>query len=171
MERAQSGPRFFFRHSMNHDLEELTAEVRRRVDELGFEVVDVRRRGSKTRPILEIRIDHPGSTPGCGVTSQDCAVVSRGLERWLDETQLLGLNYTLEVSSPGIERPIRWPEHWRRFRGQDVHVKTHHRRMRATIVDVTEDDAKVVLNVKGQAAPVVVALDDIKDATLVVDWD
>lgn len=157
---------------MTDDLAELTAEVRRRVDELGFEVVDVRRRGSKTRPVLETRIDRPGSTPGEGVTSQDCAVVSRGLERWLDETQLLGLTYTLEVSSPGIERPIRWPEHWRRYRGRAVHVRLNRGgRFRATILDVTEDGSTVELAVDGQAEPMTVALAKIKDATLAVDWD
>ena len=157
---------------MNNDLSQLTSEIRRRVDELGFEVVDVRRHGSKARPVLETRIDRPGSLPGHGVTSQDCAVVSRGLERWLDETQLLGLNYTLEVSSPGIERPIRWPEHWRRFRGQEVHVRlVRGKRVRATIVDVTDDDSKVVLGVKGQADTIVVRLEEVKDATLAVDWD
>ncbi len=157
---------------MNDALAGLIDEIRTRVDELGFEVVDVRRRGSKTRPVLEIRIDRPGSLPGHGVTSQDCAIVSRGLERWLDETQLLGLTYILEVSSPGIERPIRWPEHWRRFRGQDVHVKlARGGRIRATIVDVTDDDSKVLLGVKGQADTMIVPLEDVKYATLAVDWD
>ena len=155
---------------MNDPLAELVDEVRRRISELGFEVVDVRRRGSRTRPILETRIDRPGSKPGEGVTSADCAKVSRRLEQWLDETQILGPKYILEVSSPGIERPIRWPEHWRRFRGHDVNVKVPSLgRFRATIVDV-RDDAYVVLRPAGKGEEVTVPIADVKEATLAVDW-
>jgi ribosome maturation factor RimP len=155
---------------MNSDLAELTAEIKRRVDQIGFELVDVRRRGSKTRPVLEARIDRPDSTPGHGVSSQDCAFVSRSLEAWLDDTQLLGAKYVLEVSSPGIERPIRWPEHWRRFKGQDVQVKLAQLgRVRATIVDVLGDN-RLVLRPVGRDDDVEVGLDEVKDATLAIDW-
>lgn len=157
---------------MDQDLAGLTAEIRNRVQKLGFELVDLRRRGSRTRPVIEARIDRPDSTPGNGVSSQDCVVVSRSLEAWLDETQLLGPKYVLEVSSPGIERPIRWPEHWRRFRGQDVHVKLATRgRVRATIVDVIDDDTRVVLRVAASGETLEVGLDDVTHATLVVDWE
>ena len=97
---------------MNADIEGLITEIRCRVAELGYELVDLRKRGSRGRPLLQLRVDVLDSAPGRGITHADCSVVSRSLEGWLDEVGVLGERYVLEVSSPGIERPIRWPEHW-----------------------------------------------------------
>jgi ribosome maturation factor RimP len=156
---------------MLENTDDLIAEIRRRVWDLGFEVVDVRPRGSRQRPLLQVRIDRPDSSPGHGVTVSDCAVVSRALEAWLDETRQLGAKYVLEVSSPGIERPVRWREHWMRYCGQDVHVKlASHGRIRATIVRV--DDTSVSLRPQGAAVgeEVTVPLEEAREATLAVDW-
>lgn len=165
------GPRFFCR-VMDEDLESLITEVRRRVSELGYELADLRKRGSRGRPVLQVRVDITDAVPDRGITHADCAVVSRALERWLDESRILGERYVLEVSSPGIERPIRWAEHWSRFRGSDVNVKLAGRgRMRATIVDVVDDGASVLLRQQGTKQDMVVPLEEVQDATLAVGWD
>ena len=77
---------------------------------------------------------------------------------------------SLEVSSPGIERPIRWPEHWRRYVGSRVRIRAAgvSGRPVATIQDVP-DEAHVTLDIERLGARTL-ALDDIKEATLVVDW-
>lgn len=96
-------------------------------------------------------------------------MVSRALEPWLDETAVLGRRYVLEVSSPGIERPVRWPEHWARFEGQDVNVKLEGRgRVRARIIRV--GDGSVVLRPIGAGRDVTVPITEARDATLAVDW-
>ncbi|MBI3982532.1 MAG: ribosome maturation factor RimP [Gemmatimonadetes bacterium] len=155
---------------MSTALPDLTAEIRERVDTLGFEVVDVRHSGSR-RARLQVRIDRPDSTPGHGVTVADCETVSRVLERWLDETGLIGQDYVLEVSSPGIERPVRWPEHWERFTGRDVVVRLPGRgRVRATIVAVDRMAGTVTLRLTGEASTVTVPLAEVRDARLAVDW-
>ncbi len=170
MKRAQVGPRFFL-SKMDDHLENLTAEMRRRVADLGYDLADLRRRGSERRPLVQLRIDWPDSEPGRGITHEDCQLVSRALERWLDADGVLGERYVLEVSSPGIERPVRWPEHWDRFRGQDVNVKIAGRgRVRATIVDVVNDGSTVVLRPKGAAEDIAVPIRDARDATLAFDW-
>ncbi len=120
---------------------------------------------------MQLRIDWPDSEPGRGITHEDCQLVSRALERWLDADGVLGERYVLEVSSPGIERPVRWPDHWDRFRGQDVNVKIAGRgRVRATIVDVVNDGSTVVLRPKGEAEDIAVPIQDARDATLAFDW-
>ena len=152
-------------------LDDLINDVRQRVAALGFELVDLRRRGSPKRVSLQIRIDRPDSRPGHGVTADDCALVSRQLESWLDELGILGPRYVLEVSSPGIERPIRWREHWERFAGHDVNVRVSGRgRIRATIVAVVDGPAVVLRPRDGDGEKFAVPLTDTQDATLVVDW-
>jgi ribosome maturation factor RimP len=75
------------------------------------------------------------------------------------------------VSSPGVERPVRWREHWARFVGHDVRVRLPGAgRVRATIVRVAPDADEVVLRPEGAGEDITVPLDDARDATLVVDW-
>lgn len=103
-------------HSIDRELES-------RIEELGFELVELERAGSKSRPILRVRIDRPDSRQGSGVTVDDCARVSRALEAYLDEGVVAGGRYTLEVSSPGVERPLVRERDFERFRGERVAVK------------------------------------------------
>lgn len=156
---------------MEPTLEQLTTEIRARVAELGFEVVDLRKGGSPHRVRLQVRVDRVAATPGHGVSVEDCAIVSRALEQWLDAGGVVGDRYVLEVSSPGIERPVRWPEHWARYGGREVHVRLPGRgRVRATIGAVDLGAGTVTLTVAGEA-PLTVAIDHARDATLVVDWE
>jgi len=98
--------------------------IREHVAGLGYELVDLRRAGTLDRPILQLRVDRPDSRPGHGVTAEDCAAISRSLERFLESRALVGPRYVLEVSSPGIERPLRQPDQWRRFVGRKARVRT-----------------------------------------------
>src|SRR5690606_21663626 len=92
----------------------------------GYELVELERAGSNARPILRARIDHPGSEPGRGVTVDDCARVSRAVEAVLDGRAELSPRYRLEVSSPGVERPLVRRRDFERFAGKEivVHGKT-----------------------------------------------
>jgi ribosome maturation factor RimP len=156
---------------MHPSLAELTAEIRSRVAALGYELVDLRGGGTPARARLQIRIEHPDALPGRGITIDECAEVSRALEVWLDASGTLGAQYSLEVSSPGIERPVRWPEHWARFVGREVQVRLPERgRTRATIVAVDAASRAVTLRL-GSGESITTPIEDARDATLVVDWD
>ena len=155
---------------MNDRSKQLTTEIRRRVAQLGYEVVDLRWKGTPKRTLLQIRVDRPDSRPGEGITVDECGVVSRELESWLDESGTLGNRYVLEVSSPGIERPVRWPEHWQRYVGHDVRVRLPERgRVQARIVEVSDD--LVVLQPRDGSEAVTVPFEEAREATLLVDWD
>jgi ribosome maturation factor RimP len=149
----------------------LLAPIRDHIAGLGFELVDLRRTGAQQRPILQVRVDRPDSRPGQGVTADDCAAISRSLERFLETRAMVGPRYVLEVSSPGFDRPLRWPEHWRRFVGRDARVRAASLpgRDRVRIVAVPDDEHVVVR--RGDGTDVVLALDAIREATLVVDVD
>lgn len=155
---------------MEYAPEDLTNAVDSRVAELGFELVDVRKRVFRGRAMVQVRVDRVDSAPGHGVTADDCATVSRALEAWLDETGILADRYVLEVSSPGIERPIRFRKHWERYVGHDIRLRLRGRGgVRATILRVLEEDV-VVLRLAAGGEEQVVPLKDACDAVLVVDW-
>jgi ribosome maturation factor RimP len=148
----------------------LLVPIRDHLTGLGFELADLRRTGTLERPILQVRVDRPDSRPGQGVTADDCAGISRSLERFLETRALVGPRYVLEVSSPGLERPLRWVEHWRRFVGQRTRVRAEGLggRQVGEILAVP-DDEHVTLRLE-DGREVTLALDQIREANLVVDW-
>jgi ribosome maturation factor RimP len=105
--------------------QDLEQKLEQRIATLGFELVEIERAGSRARPVMRVRIDRPGSTPGHGVTLEDCTLVSRALESVLDAEEDISERYVLEVSSPGIERPLVRREDYQRFAGQEVAVRGH----------------------------------------------
>ena len=149
----------------------LLAPIRDHIAGLGFELVDLRRTGTLQRPILQVRVDRQDSRPGQGVTADDCAVISRSLERFLEARAMVGPRYVLEISSPGLERPLRWPEHWRRFVGRHVRIRARPLagRSRVEIVSVP-DDEHVTVRLEDRSE-MTLAFDAISEAVLVVDWD
>ena len=148
----------------------LLLPIRDHVAGLGFELVDLRRAGTLQRPILQVRVDRPDSRPGQGVTAEDCAGISRSLERFLESRALVGPRYVLEVSSPGLERPLRWPEHWRRFVGQRARIRaTALGGRRVVEILAVPDDRHVVVRAEDGRETTLV-LDEVAEANLVVDW-
>lgn len=151
------------------DATSLLEAVRRHVAALGFELVEFRKSGPPQRPVIQVRIDRPGSAPGSGVTTEDCARTTRALEPIFEGPAGFGDRYQLEVSSPGIERPVRFPEHWRLYMGRVVRVRarTVAGHPLAVILEVP-DDGRVKLRLP-DGAETMVALADIKEALLQVE--
>jgi len=145
----------------------LLASLRDHIAGLGFELVDLRRAGTLERPILQVRVDRPDSQPGHGITVGDCAGISRSLERFLESSAMVGPRYVLEVSSPGIERPLRWPEHWRRFIGRRARVRADALggRRQVEIVAVPDDDHVTLRREDG--TDITVALAQVSQANLI----
>lgn len=145
----------------------LVEAIRAQVDALGLDLADLRIGGTPNRPLVQVRIDWPPSDPPRRVSVDDCAMASRALEAWLDRELPLGPRYVLEVSSPGMDRPVRWHRHWVRFIGREVTVKLPGLgRVRARIVAVP--DAETVTLEPAGHAPRDVPLADLRDARLVV---
>ena len=100
---------------VNDELQRVVTEALGAID---FDLVELKRGGTRARPMIEVRIDR---RDGDGVTVDDCARASRALEARLDGSDLVGERYVLQVSSPG-ERVIRTPPEWRRFAGRWANV-------------------------------------------------
>jgi ribosome maturation factor RimP len=159
-------PTFFCprRTPRHHVSETLEAVVNAEVDAAGFDLVELRRAGSKGRPLIEVRIDR---RDGSAVSVDDCASVSRLLEARLDESGLVSERYVLQVSSPG-DRPLRTAEEWRRFNGRWVSVLApeHGGRFEGRLVSVEggEGTESARLEVDGKERQVPLAA--VKEARL-----
>jgi ribosome maturation factor RimP len=86
--------------------------------ELGLEIWDIRFLKEGKDWFLRIFIDKDG-----GVGINDCEAMSRAIDKPLDDLDPIEQSYSLEVSSPGIERELTRPEHFEKFKGADIKVK------------------------------------------------
>jgi len=87
-------------------------------DACGCELWDVEYKKEGSGYVLRVYIDKEG-----GVTTDDCEKVSRMMDPMLDEEDFIEQSYCFEVSSPGIDRKLVKPEHFRAYLGQNVDVK------------------------------------------------
>ena len=101
-------------------LDQLRAIAERVASSHGLEVWDVVSRRETTGQVVRVFIDRPGpaATPEESVSSEDCELVSREIGTILDVEDPLPFAYTLEVSSPGLDRPLRGENDYRRFAGR-----------------------------------------------------
>ena len=99
---------------------EILEEVETLLEASEFEVVDVTTVGSKQGLVVRVFVDKED-----GVSLEDCARVSRALGDHFDARGTFRSRYVLEVSSPGIDRPLRRPEHFERYLGETALVTTH----------------------------------------------
>ena len=102
--------------SVRHRLDEILEDS---IDSYGYELVHLELVGREKSRVLRLYIDAPG-----GVTLDDCVFVSQQVSRLLDVEDPIEGNYSLEVSSPGIERPLAKREHFEQVIGERIEVST-----------------------------------------------
>ena len=102
----------------NDELDKLLKPV---IGALGLELLGVEYAPHKTNSLVRIYIDAPGRP----VTIEDCESVSREVSATLDVDDPIKSRYTLEVSSPGIDRPLFTPEQFSRFVGKEAKVQVN----------------------------------------------
>ena len=105
------------RESYEQKTEEILIPI---IDDFSFELVDVEYVKEGTTWYLRAYIDKPG-----GITVNDCEAVSRRLSDILDEKDFIDEAYVLEVSSPGLGRPLKKEKDFKRSLGQEVEIRTY----------------------------------------------
>ena len=133
--------------------------------DMGFELVRVQIFGSK-RPTLQIMADRADGSP---MTVENCAEISHAVSALLEVEDPIRDAYTLEVSSPGIDRPLVRPRDYERFAGYVARIETHglidgQRRFQGRILGIA--DGIVRLDTKG--GEVELPIGDIQNAKLVL---
>ena len=140
------------------------------LDSLGFDLVEIRRGGTRTRPVVDVRIDR---RDGQKVTVDDCARASRAIEARLDAGAVFQGKYVLEVSSPGVERLLRTPADWQRFAGRRARLTSAAvgGMVEGEIVGLEEDAGQAVAVVRDDKGETYRApIDAIREARLVFHW-
>lgn len=140
---------------------------------LGFGLVRARLTG-RTPPTLQVMIERivpNGGIGDGGITVDDCAEVSRTLSAILDVEDPIEGGYQLEVSSPGIDRPLVRLEDYRRFAGHEAKIEMHdmvggRKRFRGTLAGIDGDRVKIDL--KGDEGLSELPFDGIAAAKLVL---
>ncbi|MEQ1504421.1 MAG: ribosome maturation factor RimP [Myxococcota bacterium] len=136
------------------------------VARLGFDLVAVEWSGGRTGPLLRLSIDAPG-----GVSAEDCATVSEQVSPLLDASDPVPSAYTLEVSSPGIDRPVQRRADFERFVGYRVRLRLFEGPPRRRYVGVIGPIEGEELLVSVDGAEHRIPLDQIERAHLVLDLD
>jgi ribosome maturation factor RimP len=111
--------------SRDADVAEQVRNVATRVAHTyGLDIFDVQFRREAAGMVLRVLIDRPGAaaTAEESVSVDDCAHVSRDLSAMLDVEDIVPTAYTLEVSSPGLDRPLRHADDYRRFAGRRAKI-------------------------------------------------
>lgn len=134
----------------------------------GLEIIDIelRREGSRTGRVLRLYLDKEG-----GPNMDNLSQVSRELSALLDVHDVVEGAYTLEVSSPGINRPLKRPDHFRSFIGKRVRVRTRdlvqgRRSFLGPLLDVMND--KIAVNQDGARVEIPFAV--IERSNYEHDW-
>ncbi|MDH5785145.1 MAG: ribosome maturation factor RimP [Chromatiales bacterium] len=146
--------------------EKLVAIIEPAVSALGFELLGVEYVPQGRHSLLRIYIDHED-----GITVDDCGDVSHQVSAVLDVEDPIRGEYTLEVSSPGLDRPLFTLAHYERFNGHLAEVKVHapvngRRKYKGRILGVEGDE--VVLEVDGDEYRLAIA--NIDKANLIHEW-
>jgi ribosome maturation factor RimP len=155
----------------SHRLEQLADVVRPLASALGLDLYDVEMTGAGRTAVLRVLVDREG-----GVDLEAISSASEQISHALDElpTGLLpSSRYGLEVSSPGLERPLRRPEHYRRAVGETVSVKiapSHEvpaRRVRGALVATHDETFELALE---DGTTQHLSYDDVVQARTVFEW-
>lgn len=131
----------------------------------GLDLVDVEVKGAGPRTLVRVKVDRKG-----GVEVAECQELSRNLSRKLDDSDPIDNRYQLEVSSPGVNHPLRTQRDFDRVEGREVVVRRRGAdaadELKGTVVQAA--DAEVVLDAKGTRTAVAYA--DIENATQALPW-
>jgi ribosome maturation factor RimP len=120
------------------------------LESLGLELVDLEYLAGDSRGILRLYVDRPGG----GVTLDDCVVVSRQLGALLDVEDVIPFRYVLEVSSPGLNRPLKRPKDFLTYCGKKIKIKMKipvdgRRRFTGILHSYDEKKNTIILDMEG----------------------
>lgn len=153
----------------NSRQDKLTQMLKPAVEGLGYELVGIEHLPMGKHTVLRIYID---SADGEGITVDDCSRVSHQVSGVLEVEEPIKGQFTLEVSSPGIDRPLFSFEHFEQFVGSKVKLKLYHaiegkRKITGMIDSINGDD--IIIKDADSDTNFELQMDDIEKANIISD--
>lgn len=141
------------------------------IEALGFELVRIRLMGGKTRT-LQIMADRPDG----GIEVDDCAKISTAVSAVLDVEDPIEDHYTLEVSSPGIDRPLTRLKDFDTWEGYEARLETTElidgrRRFKGILSGTEDDEVLIEIEEGGETVTIGLKFDWLSDAKLILTDD
>ena len=148
-------------------LQKLNELLQPLVEDLGYEFIGLEYNPNPKHSVLRIYIDHEN-----GVGIQDCETVSRETAALLDVKDPIRSHYNLEVSSPGLDRPLFTPAHFSEFTGSEVQINLFapqdgRRKFSGPILSAGESS----VNIEQDGSEVTLDYDNIAKAKLIPDYE
>ncbi|MDW7711157.1 MAG: ribosome maturation factor RimP [Deferrisomatales bacterium] len=146
-------------------IQAIEAVLQPAVEGLGYELVAVQLRPEGGRLVLRLLVDRPG-----GITLKECAGISREVGPHLDVADLIPSRYSLEVSSPGIQRPLVRPQDYQRFRDARIVLRTRGpvdgRKTFRGVNRGLDEEGRVVVDDRDSGCRHAIPLDKVREAHL-----
>jgi len=148
-------------------LQKLNELIQPLVEDLGYEFIGLEYNPNPKHSVLRIYIDHEN-----GVGIQDCEIVSRETAALLDVKDPIRSHYNLEVSSPGLDRPLFTPAHFSEFTGSEVQINLFapqdgRRKFTGPILSAGESS----VSIEQDGSEVTLDYDNIAKAKLIPDYE
>lgn len=165
--RPQGGARRPDPARRDAQVQKVVALLEPAVQATGVDLEDVEIRTVGRRIVVRVLVDSE-----TGVSLDQVATASTAVSEALDADDPFGDEpYTLEVSSPGVERPLTLPRHWRRSTGRLVAITTtKHEQVTGRITSVSDTEVELEIDVKGRTSRRTIALADVAKAVVQVEF-
>jgi ribosome maturation factor RimP len=168
-------PAFFLKRLLKILKETMPKEIVDRVSAIadpilsneGMELVEIEYRRESKGWVIRLYIDKEG-----GVTLDDCTRISQEVGRSLDVEDFISTPYTLEVSSPGLARPLKKEKDFMKYRNHMIKVKTidpieNRRQFKGKLLGITENRIEIAMD----GGVFQILLSNVAKANLEIDWD
>ena len=160
---------------MRKDLQDLWLLAEPYVRDAGFDLIEVQYAREQRGMVLRLFIDRPigeGTNGVGGISVDDCERVSRDVSAALDVADKISPAYQLEVSSPGLDRPLRRERDFARFAGESARIRLTEgvegrRNFTGTIRGAKDGRVEIACDGRSYELPI----DDIVRANLIPDWE
>ena len=148
---------------MKNEKSQIEAQIGQITSDLGFFLIDIDIRGVKNQQVIEVYIDNEK-----GITTEDCSNVSRHIHDFLDTSSSEELNYRLDVSSPGVSRPLKFLQQYKKHLKRKFSVKfeleNESKKMEGELIDINGEK----LTFKRGKEEFVIPFEKIKEAKVLI---
>lgn len=146
-------------------LTDLKAIIEPILSEMGIDLIDLEIHGRQGSRVIRIFADEAG-----GISLARCTSASRAVAAWLDQQDLIPGHYTLELSSPGTDRPLTTEKDFIRHQGRKVSVTFHHDAAQRSVAGIILNAAAGILHLQAGEEELAIPLADLILAKIIVEF-